>query len=233
MVSNLSKILNDVNTFVVPKTCFGCNAVLYRGEHLLCAFCRNELPLTEYNFSAENAADRLFYGHSGVRKAAALFFYHQNGMVTQLIHGLKYRGMEQIGSFFGKWYGALLSRDTGLGAIDYVLPVPLHQKKERKRGYNQCTRFGLELARALGGEFSATLLVRERSSRTQTVKNRWHRWKGTRGAFIAQSPEDLEGKRILLVDDVITTGATLGACCEALDHIPHGGIYIAAMAMVP
>ena len=233
MISNLSKILNDVNTFVVPETCFGCNAVLYRGEHLLCAFCRNELPLTEYNFSVENTADRLFYGHSGVRKAASLFFYNQNGMVPHLIHGLKYRGMEQIGSFFGKWQGALLSRDTGLEPIDYVLPVPLHRKKERKRGYNQCARFGMELARALEAKFSAGLLVRRSSSQTQTVKNRWHRWKGTKDAFLAPSPQDLEDKRILLVDDVITTGATLGACCEALKYIPHGGIYIATMAIVP
>ena len=233
MVSNLSKILNDVNTFVVPETCFGCNAVLYRGEHLLCAFCRNELPLTEYNFSVENAADRLFYGHSRVHKAAALLFYHENGLVPHLIHGLKYRGMEQIGSFFGKWYGALLSRDTGLETMDYVLPVPLHPRKERKRGYNQCALFGMEMARALGAQFSSTLLVRRRSSRTQTVKNRWHRWKGTRDTFIAPFPRDLEGKRILLVDDVITTGATLGSCCEAFEHIPHSGVYIASMAIVP
>jgi ComF family protein len=141
--------------------------------------------------------------------------------------------MEQIGSLFGKWYGALLSRDAGLETMDYVLPVPLHPKKERKRGYNQCALFGMEMARALGAQFSSTLLIRKRSSRTQTVKNRWQRWKGAKDAFIAPLPQDLEGKRILLVDDVVTTGATLGSCCEALEHIPHKGVYIASMAIVP
>ena len=233
MNSNLSKILNDVNTFVVPETCFGCNTVLYRGEHLLCAFCRNELPLTEFTFSRENQADRLFYGHFRVRKAAALFFYRESGMVQKLIHGLKYRGMEKIGVVLGTWYGGMLRADEGLEKIDYVLPVPLHRKKRRKRGYNQCTGFGREVARALGACFSETLLLRGESSPTQTSKNRWRRWKGTEGAFRAPRPQLLEGKRILLVDDVITTGATLGACCEALDRVGHRGIYIAAMAIVP
>jgi ComF family protein len=233
MISNLSKILNDVNTFVVPETCFGCNTVLYRGEHLLCAFCRNELPLTEFTFTEENQADRLFYGNSGVQKAATLFYYRENGMVQQLIHSLKYRGMEKIGVAFGAWYGGLLCRDEGLRDIDYVLPVPLHRKKKRKRGYNQCAGFGREVAGALGARFSETLLLRRESSPTQTSKNRWRRWKGTKGAFHAPQPHKLEGKRILLVDDVITTGATLGACCEALNPIGHRGIYIAAMAIVP
>ena len=233
MNSNLSKILNDVNTFVVPETCFGCNTVLYRGEHLLCAFCRNELPLTEYTFSEENPADRLFYGHFRVQKAAAMLFYREKGMVQQLIHGLKYRGMEKIGVVLGAWYGELLSRDGGLGSVDYVLPVPLHPKKKRKRGYNQCTGFGREVARVLGARFSEDLLLRREASPTQTSQNRWRRWKGTQGAFHAPGGHLLEGKRILLVDDVITTGATLGACCEALNHLGHGGICIAAMAIVP
>jgi len=233
MNSNLSKILNDVNTFVVPETCFGCNTVLYRGEHLLCAFCRNELPLTEYTFSEENAADRLFHGHLHIQKAAAMFFYLEKGMVQQLIHGLKYRGMEKIGVVLGSWYGGLLSRDEGLKPVDYVLPVPLHRKKKRKRGYNQCTGFGREVARALGAHYSESLLLRREASPTQTSKNRWRRWKGTQGAFHAPGGHHLEGKRILLVDDVITTGATLGACCEALNLIRHRGIYIAAMAIVP
>ncbi len=160
-------------------------------------------------------------------------FYRENGMVQHLIHGLKYRGMEKIGVFFGRWFGSILKRDPGLGKIDFVLPVPLHSRKQQKRGYNQCAGFGRELAKALGATFSECLLQRRGSAATQTSKSRWHRWKGTEAAFHAPRPEILEHKRILLVDDVITTGATLGACCEALDHIRHRGIYIAAIAVVP
>ena len=162
-----------------------------------------------------------------------MFYYRENSTIQQLIHGLKYRGMEKIGVDFGIWFGAMLSREKDLLKIDCVLPVPLHRKKKRKRGYNQCAGFGRELARALEAEFAGNLLLRRESSATQTSKSRWHRWKGTQGAFHTPHPQRLEGKRILLVDDVITTGATLGACCEALSHIRHGGIYIAAMAMVP
>lgn len=160
-------------------------------------------------------------------------YYRENGMVQHLIHGLKYRGMEKIGVFFGHWFGRMLQRDPNLGKIDFVLPVPLHRRKQKKRGYNQCAGFGRELAKALEARFSQRLLLRRGSAATQTSKSRWLRWKGTEAAFHAPRPEILEGKRILLVDDVITTGATLGACCEALDHIPHRGIYIAAMAVVP
>ena len=127
----------------------------------------------------------------------------------------------------------MLSRDEGLRNIDFVLPVPLHRKKKRKRGYNQCTRFGREVARSLEAEFSESLLLRKKASPTQTSKSRWGRWMGTKGAFHLAGAHLLVGKKILLVDDVITTGATLGACCEALNRVGHRGIYIAAMAIVP
>ena len=127
---------------MVPPHCFGCNDVLYRGEHVLCAFCRNELPLTDYNFRDENAVDRIFYGRCSVIKAGALLYYSENSIVQRLIHGLKYRGLEQTATYLGACYGAALSREPVLRGVDFVLPVPLHKNKARKRGYNQCARFG-------------------------------------------------------------------------------------------
>lgn len=234
MVSKLSKVLNDLNTYVVPDLCFGCNAPLYRGEQLLCAFCRNELPLAEFDFERENAVDHLFYGRARVAKAAAFLLYREGGMVQRLIHALKYRGQERIGACLGRWYACCLRKDQGLGGIDLVLPVPLHPARKRKRGYNQCSLFGREVALALGADYTETLLARVRSTSTQTRRNRWLRWQGTSGVFRVPHPGQLEGKSILLVDDVITTGATLEACCQALtDAVGDLRIHIAALACVP
>jgi len=233
MFLNLSKILNDLNTFVVPQHCFGCNDVLYRGEHVLCAFCRNELPLTEFNFRDENAVDRIFYGRCKVFKAGALLYYSENGIVQRLIHGLKYRGLEKTGTFLGAWYGAELSREPILQGVDFILPVPLHKNKARKRGYNQCTRFGQEIALRLGATYSEKLLVKTITSPTQTTKDRWNRWRGIHGAFHTPTPGKLKGKSVLLVDDVITTGATLEACCTVLQAAGCRQLFIGAMAFVP
>lgn len=233
MLSNLSKILNEVNTFVVPQTCFGCNAALYRGEPILCAFCRNELPLTDYNYLQENAADRLFYGRCRVEKAASLLFYAEKGLSQRLIHQLKYRGAEQIGTFFGRWYGAMAAGENRLRSVDYVMPVPLHPARMRQRGYNQCSRFGREIARQLGAAYSESLLLRQQPSPTQTRKDRWQRWKSTHGSFRLPKPERIRDKKVLLVDDVITTGATLEACCKALEASNPAAIFIGTMAIVP
>lgn len=233
MCAKVSKIVNDLDSFLAPARCFGCNAHLYRGERLLCAFCRNELPLTEYNFGEENPTDRIFFGRTPVKKASAMLFYEPSGLVRDLLHQLKYRGRQQIGDCLGAWYGEVLAADPGLPRPDWVLPVPLHPGKERKRGYNQCRAFGRAVAARLGAPYSEKWLKRAVESRTQTGKDRWDRWLEIRNAFRARSGAELEGSRVLLLDDVITTGATLEAGCRALFAIPGIQVYVAAIAVVP
>jgi ComF family protein len=218
---------------MVPELCFGCNAVLYRGEHLLCAFCRNELPLTDFNFRDENPADRLFYGRCRVKKVSAMFYYPENGIVRNLIHHLKYRKQERIGGWLGAWYGQQMQEEPNLKNVSMVLPVPLHRRKRRKRGYNQCSRFGKAIAHSLGAVYSEEHLVKVNRSRTQTSKNRWKRWKSTKGAYRLRRPWELEGRDILIVDDVLTTGATLEACVGALDPVKDKRLFIAVMTVVP
>ncbi len=231
--SKLSNIVNDINTILLPHLCFGCNVRLYRGEKQLCTVCRNQLPLTEFNFNEENAVDRIFYGRTVIKKAAAFLYYTEKGIVQNLIHYLKYRNQQDIGIFLGDWFGSQLKSQKSLENIHFVIPVPLHKRKLRKRGYNQLTNFGKRLAYYLQAEYRENILIKTADTKTQTKKNRWYRSENITELFQITNPQLLEGKNILLVDDVITTGGTMEACCNALLKARGISIYIAAMAVVP
>ena len=218
---------------MMPRLCFGCNVRLYRGEQHLCTVCRNQLPLTEYNFTEENAIDRIFYGRIPIEKAAALLFYRETGIVKNLIHYLKYKNQEPIGIFLGDWYGHLLKGESSLKHIDLVIPVPLHKSKLRKRGYNQVAEFARRIAYHLNTQYDDTSLIKTANTKTQTKKNRIYRWSSNKDLYSLSDPAIIRNKRILLVDDVITTGATLEACARALKQGTDANIYIATMAVVP
>lgn len=228
-----SKVLNALDSFLVPDLCFGCKVHLSRGENILCAFCRNELPLTEQGLYSKNPADHLFAENKAVVKIISLCYFEQRGIMQKLIHQLKYNGKQAVGIWLGNWLGILLSREKDLPKIDWVLPVPLHQSKKRKRGYNQCEKFGKQIAAGIGSVYSEKILKRIGKQSTQTTKNKEDRIDTIRGAFAVQHPELVRHKTILLVDDVITTGATLKSCCEELEGIQGVRIFLATMAVVP
>ena len=199
---------------------------------MLCALCRDEIPITDHNYSTENAVDKAFYGRVRVKKGAAFLYFEEKGMVKNLIHHLKYKGQKQIGSFLGDWFGSRLKAGQDHLEIDLVIPVPLHPKKRRKRGYNQVEDFGRKLAAHLGAEYADSILSKRRHTPTQTTKSRWHRWKYQQDEYMVDRPDLIHGKRILLVDDVITTGATLESCTKALQEARDVQVYLGAMACV-
>ncbi|WP_317168435.1 ComF family protein [Costertonia aggregata] len=162
-----------------------------------------------------------------------MFFFIENGIVKNLIHNLKYKNQEQISGFLGDWYGEILKTDSGIAKIDFVIPVPLHKKKRRKRGYNQVDGFGKGIAHHLGAKFRDDLLLKTANTRTQTKKDRIFRWQNAQELYILNTVDILQNKNILLVDDVITTGATLEACSTALQQAKDVKIFIATMAVVP
>ncbi len=229
--SKLSNILNDINSILFPWLCFGCNARLYRGEQILCAFCRNQLPLTEYSFNEENAVDRIFYGRTDIKKAASLLYYTDKGIVKNLIHNLKYKRQQEIGTFLGDYFGQQLGNNKN-STIDYVIPVPLHPKKLKKRGYNQVTYFGTRLAEHLHATYLPEVLVKKVNTRSQTSKQRSKRWQDSDELYYVSEPGLLNGKHILLVDDIITTGATIEACSEAIHAAGRVEVSVASMAFV-
>ncbi len=212
--------------------CFGCTAQLSGGEHLLCTVCRHDLPLTDYNFSEENAVDRIFYGRVPIKKAASFLYFSKQGIVKNLLHYLKYKNQQDVGEFIGNWFGAKIAQENAL-SIDVVIPVPLHPKKLKKRGYNQVELFGKQLSYHLKAQYRNDILIKTENTKTQTKKNRLARWKNSQDLFVIMDSHGMGKKNLLLVDDVITTGATIEACAAALLQIPNSEIYVATMAVVP
>ncbi len=212
--------------------CFGCNARLNRGEKHLCTICRNQIPLTEFTFNVENAVDRIFYGRINIKKASSFMFFSEIGIVKNLIHNLKYKNQEQIGTFIGDWYGQILTENGELNNIDYIIPVPLHPKKKRKRGYNQVSLFGERLAKHLNTTFLENILIKTANTKTQTKKRRINRLQGNKKLYTLANTSVLQNKNILLIDDVITTGATIEICAKTLLETPGITIYVCSMAVV-
>ncbi len=170
MHSKLSNILNDINTVLLPRVCFGCNAHLNRGEYLICTVCRNDLPLTEYTFNEENAVDRTFYGRINIKKASSFLFFAENGVVKNLLHNLKYKDQQEIGTFLGDWYGQVLKEDPGLNEIDFIVPVPLHHKKLRKRGTTKLQNSGSDWHTIYKRNFSKIYSLRPQIRRPRPKK---------------------------------------------------------------
>ena len=178
-----SKIINDINYVLLPPVCFGCNAQLIRGEHHLCTVCRYDLPITEFNFTQENAVDRIFIGKVPIAKAISFLYFSKKGIVMQLLHHLKYGNQPQIGDFLGKWFAELLITQGNLPKIDMVIPVPLHPKKLRKRGYNQVDAFGKQLAHYVNAPYLTQVLIKKTNTITQTKKKPTGPFAETRGRF--------------------------------------------------
>ena len=165
-----------------------------------------------------------------MEQATALFYFPKKGVVRQLIHQLKYKNQQEISNYLGKWLGVELAESRFYKAVDVVVPVPLHKKRLKERGYNQVTGFGEELAMCLQASYNDTTLLRIKNTVTQTVKDRLTRWRNVQTNFEVLDTKSLEGKHILLVDDVITTGATIKACVKELHKIPNIKISLAVMA---
>lgn len=224
------KIFKDVFAIFFPEVCLGCNEHLASHESIICLTCRHDLPLTNFSFEENNLIEKSFYGRIPLEHATSLFYFFKKGNVQRLIHELKYNKQQQVGTFIGDWLGEQLAESKRFETIDCIIPVPLHPKKLKKRGYNQVTTFGESLAKKLAVPYQENILIRVSSTKTQTKKLRLERWKNVQELFHVRNNTALEGKHILLIDDVITTGATLEACYEALSHTKNLKISIACMA---
>ncbi|GEL10179.1 amidophosphoribosyltransferase [Flavobacterium glycines] len=200
-------------------------------EKVICSICRHNIPLTNHHLSIENEAFRKFYGRIPVEHASAFLYFHKKGIVQKLIHNLKYKGHEEVGTLLGEWYTEDLKEIISSLKTDEIIPVPLHPKKYRERGYNQVTTFGKSLAEKLELNYNETILFRKVYSKTQSKKNLLGRTEGIETIFDVHFTEKDHNKHFVIIDDVITTGATLEACGRALLKIPGAKISIICIAM--
>lgn len=214
-----------------PEVCRACGNHLSDNELQICTNCRHQLPLTNFHSDKENAVHKMLYGRVPLEHATALLHFSKKGIVQQLMHNLKYRGHESIGQFLGEWLGNELQTETGYTAVDIVIPVPLHKSKLRKRGYNQVDLFGRALAISLEAEYNPSVLVKSVNSKTQVFKNRLNRNFKATNDFEIVNGSSLEHKHILLVDDIITTGATVESCASQLLKIEGLKLSLATMAI--
>ena len=227
----MTNILNNIITSIFPKICLGCTAKLIHQEQHICTKCRHDLPFTSFHKHPQNPVLDAFYGRVSIESATALLHYKKNGMVQQLLHQLKYKGRQEIGKILGDLLGHELKKEVSYNNITYIIPVPLHKKRLRKRGYNQVTTFGKQLATHLDVEYVEDILIKVTNTKTQAFKKRTARWLTAQHSFEVTNTETLEGQHILLIDDIITTGATLEACANALKKIPNIKISIATMSI--
>jgi len=199
-----------------PRLCPACGNALLRKETLICFACHYRMPRTNYHLQEDNPIARIFWGRVPLTGAAAYYFFRKEGRVQRLLHELKYKGKPEIGREIGRLYGKELLNSDTFSSSELIIPVPLHPAKKVIRGYNQSDVFGEGLAEAMPGELITDILVRRYNSETQTRKSRFDRWENVETVFGIASPDAIRGKRILLVDDVVTTGATLESCAQHL-----------------
>ena len=213
-----------------PSVCAACGNTLYRWEHLVCTRCRSFLPRTGYEQDEDNPLARLFYGKVRLKAVTSCYFFSKAGKVQHLIHELKYKGNADAGLFLGQELGKSIKNATLFQGIDYLIPVPLHPKKEKKRGYNQSMVIARGIAEVTGIPIGDKFLLRSVNTATQTHKTKEERWQNVKDIFELRHPEQLEGKYVLLIDDVLTTGATLEACALILSVVPGITISCATVA---
>lgn len=223
-------VKNLLNLFF-PKVCTACNGFLSDHEDLICTSCRHHLPVTNFHDDDENLVMKRLYGRVRAQNATALLHFSKKGLVQELIHNLKYREQEDIGRVLGAWLGEELKNTAAYRTVDAVVPVPLHPSKQRRRGYNQVDKFAREIAAALDASYLPKALKREKASATQVFKNRLNRTIGLDSKFKA-GEQSLDGfSHVLLVDDIITTGATIESCASILQQQVRLKLSVATMAI--
>ena len=223
-------MLQSLINLLFPPLCPGCEDPLPNGTALLCATCRHNMPFTKHHIHQDNETAKKFLGRVPLEHASALLYFHKEGIVQNLIHNLKYRKQQQVGSILGQWYAPQLITVAALQSVTHIIPIPLHPKKQRERGYNQAAAFGRAIAAGMGAEYNESILLRTTYNKTQTKKNRELRGDIINAAFKVEHSNAKSGSHFLIVDDVITTGATIEACSKLLLAVPNSRVSVVTMA---
>jgi ComF family protein len=223
--------LRDFFNLLFPDLCVVCGENLLKNEQHVCLSCLHEIPKTNYHCLPDNPVEKRFWGKVPVFRGTAFFFFHKGSPFQKLLHALKYKGNKEIGEVLGKYAAADLLESPDFCAVDVIIPVPLHPKKYKKRGYNQSECIASGLSAVLQRPIDTTTLRRVRENTTQTRKSVFERYENTEGIFELLDKNTLSGKHVLIVDDVLTTGSTLEACVQALSESADIKVSVFAIAV--
>ena len=221
----------DIVEFFFPRLCLSCGRKLLLAEEGLCISCLAGLPYTKLGNTPGNEMEKCFWGRFPVVRASSLFYYAKGGNVRQLLYELKYHGNQEVGEVMGRMMASELMCSHFFDGIDLIVPVPLHQRKKRLRGYNQSECLARGVSVVTGIPMDTKVVIRSRYTDTQTHKGQYARWENVRNLFACIFPDSLEGKHLLLVDDVLTTGATVVSCADAFRGIPGLRISVLTLAL--
>ncbi|HCL83709.1 MAG TPA: ComF family protein [Chitinophagaceae bacterium] len=213
-----------------PYTCCGCGTDLITEPVLFCIYCQASMPFTRFEYFPANPIEKIFWGRTEIQAAAAHVYFTSGSLVQHSLHLLKYKGRKDIGIYFGQQMGASLKQSGRFNDCSVIIPLPLFAAREKKRGYNQATLLAEGLSRQLKIPVVHDAVSRVKKTETQTHKSRIQRWKNMESTFEIRDPQKIQGNHILLVDDVVTTGASLEACARALLTFPGLRISIACLA---
>lgn len=222
-------MLNDFLALIYPRNCVACSNSLYKHEEQICNYCYLNLPKTNFHKGHQNPVASLFYGRVNLEFASAFYLFQKKGSIQKVLHAIKYKNNKDLAVLFGQWYAEDLKEHELIKQVEAVIPVPLHVKKLQQRGYNQSEEFANGLAKGFDASVNTTVLKRKEFTSTQTKKSKYERWENVEDKFDLNNPDELKHKHVILVDDVITTGATIEACCQTLQQIE--GIKISVLCI--
>ncbi len=229
-MQQLKILVEDLLQLLFPNLCTGCDQPLLKSEQLLCLNCRYDLPYTDFQLYADNPVARQLWGRIPCAFAMAMLYFNKGSRVQRILHELKYKGKPELGVLLGELLAERLRDQPLMPEIDLVIPVPLHKKRQRQRGYNQSACIAEGLAKALAIPVYKDVLLKTKSTSSQTKKGRFSRYENLRSAFLVHDEGLIAGKNVLIIDDVITTGATLEACGSALHDAGIKSLSVAAVA---
>jgi ComF family protein len=230
-MNRFAGIVSDLLNLAWPNLCLLCDRPLLEGEKHLCLHCLYDLPKTDFkSFVINPAADR-FLGKIPFEKAAAGYLYQKESSIQKVLELIKYQGEKELGEELASLAGSKLLDKGFFEDIDILMPVPLHPKKAKKRGYNQSEWIAKGLSNVSGIPLDTNNLQRHIQNPTQTTKSIWERWQNVQGHFILNNPTAFKDKHILLIDDVLTSGSTLEACGQAIHKVAEAKISFFALAM--
>ncbi len=227
----LAQSLKDFARLFFPNNCVGCGNELFASKNLLCWHCINELPKTGFEAHSNNPTAAIFYGRLPLQHAYSWLFYNKGSLAQHLVHQIKYRRNLDLGRYMGQLMGQAMLQTDMYNDVDVLVPLPLNKKKLVKRGYNQAKLLCDGMADVLQKPVENVAVIRSRNTRTQTSKTRLERLQNVKEVFDLDDSHLLEHKHALLVDDVITTGATIEACGQMLLQIPGIKLSMASLAI--